>query len=511
MNINTIAKLACYFISGIRDYLTPLTYKLIYIFIIAISILSFILFYGKTLHDNTTELNDLWHNYSETEVQKSKALAEILRNFGYVGAIHYFKNYVLRKEERYFIWANESLEKTISAIDEYLALESGPEAKTQVYLFATTVNSYKEKLLLTKRLIAQNFDTKKIDDLVVVDDTEAREAIRHLVNAGNSSRSRAEVMAREKEVQLKNRILYGFIIIIICIVLGVAYLVVATYQIAKEYKESTLLFQSAPNAIIVADSTGLIMKANQKSLELFGYEENELIGVQIDKLLPEKKRKKKRADDTNPPVGEFNKVIPALKKNKTTFPASVTIAHYVLGFRHRTIAIVNDLTKQRKLESEATTDHLTSLANRKQGEIALERSIEEATFKKKPLSLILCDIDHFKKINDNFGHVAGDEILIAVAREISGLVRKSDLVMRWGGEEFLIVCPGLTGKDSHKRGEKIRRMIEKRFKNTGPKVTISIGITEFIAGTDTKKTFFERSDEALYQAKHNGRNQSCLI
>lgn len=128
------------------------------------------------------------------------------------------------------------------------------------------------------------------------------------------------------------------------------------------------------------------------------------------------------------------------------------------------------------------------------------------------LCLAICDVDHFKRINDTYGHLAGDKVLKILAKEISSRLRKTDFVARYGGEEFAIIMPGTSLEDAEPLINSVREKIEKcpfHFKEKLVQITMSFGLSCF-EELDTPEKVFERSDKALYRAKAGGRNQVCL-
>ena len=160
----------------------------------------------------------------------------------------------------------------------------------------------------------------------------------------------------------------------------------------------------------------------------------------------------------------------------------------------------------------AQKDPLTGINNRAAMDSALAREIEIARRHRTPLSLIVMDIDKFKSINDTYGHATGDEIIKSFAAVVNGIIRKTDMLFRYGGEEFVVVMSN-TGRDgSMLLAERIRRGIE-RMEVLLPKrrspVTVSLGVAS-LKGKEDGKTFFKRADRALYQAKTSGRNCVCL-
>ncbi|RMA97715.1 GGDEF domain-containing protein [Hydrogenothermus marinus] len=154
----------------------------------------------------------------------------------------------------------------------------------------------------------------------------------------------------------------------------------------------------------------------------------------------------------------------------------------------------------------AETDRLTDLYNKGKFNEVLSQEIERARRYKRPLSLIVFDIDHFKKINDTYGHKVGDEVLKALAKLVRKKVRKTDFVARWGGEEFVILAPETDLEGAKKLAEKIRQAVENYEFPTVKKVTISLGVAQ-LKEDDTPDDFIVRADKALYKAKEGGRNQ----
>lgn len=159
-----------------------------------------------------------------------------------------------------------------------------------------------------------------------------------------------------------------------------------------------------------------------------------------------------------------------------------------------------------------TVDGLTQVNNRRSFDEAIEREISRCRRYGRTLSLVLVDVDHFKKINDTFGHLAGDAVLKEVASAISKRIRKEDHLSRYGGEEFAVLTPEIDLKGAHAMAEKLRRMIEKHefsFDGEVIPVTISCGVGTLGKKGDTSAALVQRADEKLYEAKEGGRNQVC--
>jgi diguanylate cyclase (GGDEF)-like protein/PAS domain S-box-containing protein len=172
--------------------------------------------------------------------------------------------------------------------------------------------------------------------------------------------------------------------------------------------------------------------------------------------------------------------------------------------------VIFDITEYKQAEMElkrlATIDYLTGVFNRTTFKELIEREIERAQRYNKPLSMIMFDIDHFKKVNDTYGHSVGDYVLKTLAKIVREAIRKIDYLVRWGGEEFLIILPENNLDKAQTLAERIRQIIEHyTFDNVG-KVTVSLGVAEFKEG-DTEDTLINNSDSAMLKAKRKGRNR----
>lgn len=166
-------------------------------------------------------------------------------------------------------------------------------------------------------------------------------------------------------------------------------------------------------------------------------------------------------------------------------------------------------------EEVSLKDPLTGAANRRALDINLQQSISEATSLKRPLCLLMCDLDHFKKLNDTYGHAVGDEILKVFTHILTENVRQGDTVSRYGGEEFVIVLTRCDTATAARIADRMRLDIAARklaLNRNGQiisNITASFGIAQFLAG-DTPDTLLKRADAKLYEAKKAGRNRIAI-
>ena len=166
--------------------------------------------------------------------------------------------------------------------------------------------------------------------------------------------------------------------------------------------------------------------------------------------------------------------------------------------------------KNKKLEKLSTTDKLTNIYNRQKLDIELSKEVYRSNRTGHSFSLIMIDIDFFKSTNDLYGHQVGDLVLIEFANIVKKSLRKYDVFGRWGGEEFLIICPHTKKEGAKIKAESLREEIEKNeFKEVGKK-TCSIGVTTY-KKNDNEEIILNRADKALYKAKNHGRNKTIFL
>lgn len=168
----------------------------------------------------------------------------------------------------------------------------------------------------------------------------------------------------------------------------------------------------------------------------------------------------------------------------------------------------NAVWYQRAIQA-AKIDPLTGAHNRAAMNETIEREVELAHRYKSALSMLIFDLDHFKQINDNYGHITGDDVLRECVKCCNQALRSTDLLFRFGGEEFVVILPGVNANGAALAAERLRGVIEKHVFQCGQStvpVTISVG-TASLTMQENVKTLFERSDKALYSAKNSGRNR----
>lgn len=284
------------------------------------------------------------------------------------------------------------------------------------------------------------------------------------------------------------------------------------------------LIETTNDVVIITDATPLeaggprIVYVNRAFEELMGYAAEEVLG-QSPRLLNGPDTDAHTRSRIRKALREGTSLrTEILKYNKAGQPRWLDINLMPLrdpeGVITHYACIERDLTRykkiQRQLAQMAMFDSLTGALNRPAFFQHAEKEFSRAKRYHRPLSVIMLDIDHFKRINDQYGHQAGDHVLKIFVEACEEITRETDLLGRIGGEEFVLLLPDTPLNSAYYLAERLRERINKYPYLAGDmliEVTASLGVAEVQAGDDNFKALLHRADEALYEAKHSGRNR----
>ena len=294
-------------------------------------------------------------------------------------------------------------------------------------------------------------------------------------------------------------------------------------KLVKAERERAILskaLQEARDCVMVTDETGHILFVNRGFERLTGYAADEVIGK--EPFFIHAKEEEAAAQSNTGNISGNQSVTDAYRHYVTMTKKDGTLAYLIKdvstvmaddGLSSSDVCIAKDVTEQvkhrKRLERLAQTDQLTGLLNRHAGDAVLEEVQGQAETSDVPFSIILCDIDHFKRVNDRFGHLAGDSVLIQISTLLKNIVRGTDFCIRWGGEEFMIVLPGCPVLAAFKLAERIRMQLHQLEDELVGHFTMSFGVGEWSPG-ESQETLINRIDQALYEAKHAGRDRVIL-
>lgn len=264
--------------------------------------------------------------------------------------------------------------------------------------------------------------------------------------------------------------------------------------------------------IIKIDEQCNIVEASHEFTNLFGSEQEELIGSPLRKLFGdeiEDVHQEHIRDILSVQSKWCGELVFKAPKNEAIWLDAVITLYNPEDFESPKMytAIFHDITDKKRIELLSVTDPLTKLYNRnKFNEVFDYMSMRKHWSENNSFALIICDVDHFKKVNDTYGHPKGDEVLVNVAKTLSETIRTGDILARWGGEEFVCILPDVSQEKALYVAEKFRVALGELTISEVGHITASFGVSLHKSG-DTQETMMHRSDEALYKAKQNGRNR----
>jgi len=265
--------------------------------------------------------------------------------------------------------------------------------------------------------------------------------------------------------------------------------------------------------IVKTDGEFHITEVSKAFNAFFGFKKNELIGYPLQIIYSDKTPLTEYTlmQKTLQNLERWNGEIEIISKQSEPLWMDAVVTPWIEsgGFLSSYTAIYHDITDKKRLEILATTDPLTKLFNRyKFDEIFNIMLMREHWNADNSFAIVMADIDHFKQINDLYGHQRGDEVLVQIAEVLRETLREGDTLARWGGEEFIFLLPYVDVHRAALVADKLRVAVEKL--NLFVKVQLSFGVSLFVAG-DTQETLLNRADAALYKAKKNGRNRVELL
>lgn len=289
----------------------------------------------------------------------------------------------------------------------------------------------------------------------------------------------------------------------------------------KEHEEAIL--RTMGDGLVIANARGEIEKINLAGEKIFGISSDEAQGTKINRFMRDENAQEHDKSLINYNLNKESKIVehPAVvvgkRENGEEFPLEIHVTRAESKLGPFFVASLRDVTRRKAMEEElirlANTDTLTGAANRRAFLDALKVEIERALRYDHPICVMVCDLDHFKKINDTYGHGVGDEVLRGFVATTQSQLRESDLLSRFGGEEFAVMLPETGLEAARKIAQRLCDAVaETTYSALGEEVrmTVSIGLTNIQAGRESISAALNRADAALYDAKQEGRNRVVL-
>jgi len=283
------------------------------------------------------------------------------------------------------------------------------------------------------------------------------------------------------------------------------------------------LLESFPDAVLIIDLKGHIQLLNSAAESIFGYSAKELQDQHVNQLLPSDKRKKHLAQissfiqNPSPRIMGSRMDISATNREGEPFPVDIMLNNIELDNQKHIICVVRDVTSIKKMSDKleralkresklARHDPLTRVANRRLFDEHLKTMFHLSKRVDFVFTLVLIDIDDFKSVNDRFGHTVGDEVLIKTAEKLKSCTRKSDLVSRFGGDEFAIVLEHSKSNKIESVISKMHRVLKELYHDFEWPVSASIGAICCDEHPSSSEIIFKLADQTLYDIKKTGKN-----
>ena len=503
---------------SLPNYAAPQLFTRMYlIFAVLLCAVAALLWFSQTTSHQIRVLNQEWQQYGHSAQQKYKLLNDMRATFGYTGFIHHFKNYVIRRDPTYLLAAQSDMSAAQAALQHFRSLPMSNNEAEAVKRFKLVIDNYQRKLDAIDHKQAAQLSVSELDQQVRIDDAPAArslEVLTQVLDAAyvqTSNNTSQLLQLADRRLQLLSW--FGIpMLILLC-----AYCVYLVFRATHAKADLESLFTMIPDGFLVANTQGQIIRSNPRASDIFGFTAAELSGMTIEDLVdPEFAQQHAQLRESFGKTTQHRRMAPGnnsfvgVNKFGEKIPLDIAIASLPMSGEAHTIAMVRCKKTELELKRQSETDYLTGTYNRMGIDRLLIAELERSKRYDHSLSLILIDIDHFKRVNDQLGHLAGDAIITVVAELLKKESRPSDIVGRWGGDEFCILCPETCARDARGLAQRLQdklaqsNAIKPLTKMT---VTLSIGIAEFDSNrANTLEKIFASADQALYRSKQRGRD-----
>ncbi|ALO44146.1 sensor domain-containing diguanylate cyclase [Pseudoalteromonas phenolica] len=462
--------------------------------------------------NSTDDLQKSWDGKATMKVVNAIELAELERNLGYVGFIHHFKNYIIRREQQYFQQAERRYIKSKTSLSQLKNTLKDSTSHQHIAVILETLELYYQKLLYARD--NPQLDILQLDERVKVDDSKAQAALETLRLAILPKLKTLKTQTAQETKKISQR---NIILLTILLPLMLLSSLLTFKFLRKEFRSSRQLntiLNLSPDGILYIDSQGKIISSNESASAILGYSSEELCQMSVEELVPDElkeahqdNRKKFMSKPQSLDMSQRHENLLCKTKDRGEIEVAISLANKLIGKHFHTVCMIKDKTAHKKLAIEASTDHLTGLLNRRAFDSTLEIELQQCKHRQHPLTLILLDLDNFKLINDEYGHEMGDKALVFLANFLKSHSRKYDHIVRWGGDEFIIICPNLGPKDAVRFAQRLRKLFFDDESKWPEYQSLSIGIHTSMADENiSAKRLLTGADKALFLAKEHGKN-----
>lgn len=308
-----------------------------------------------------------------------------------------------------------------------------------------------------------------------------------------------------------------YLFLLVVIFAGLMFYFKKNYAIKIKNKELEIITSTMGSGLAILDTEGIVKFINNAALNMLGFSKEEILGSSFHEAVH-----KHAGSKENCPIFLSIKSVKNYDaddmfetKDGRHIDVSIRLRPLFIDDNHiGSILVFDDITERKQMEKKlfmlATVDHLTGLYNRRYTVEAMNKFKNQSDRYGYPLSVMMLDVDNFKKINDTFGHETGDEVLKTLAKTIKENIRASDIPSRWGGEEFLVVLPNTDLDGAVNLAERIREAVSRVEVGPVKRFTISVGVAQYDFG-ETIDDLVIKADRGLYEAKRSGKNRVVAV
>ncbi|WP_282177634.1 sensor domain-containing diguanylate cyclase [Vibrio nereis] len=491
--------------------------SLFFIVILAVIVNVLLVLYVVKQTDSIGKMEELMYEESPQKFALTQKLTEIERQLGYLGFIHHFKNYVIRRDIQYFYEASSKYQLLTFHLNELKTMVDDPYVLEEIDVLRATLDEYHHKLNLASQQYS-DLSVEALDSIVKVDDTAAAQAL-NTIQSSLSPAKEAIVASSRMQLAKMHSYMWQFNFLLL------PTLLVTTFFIIQMLKRSTYLSQEleqivdiSPDAILYLDKEGNILRANKRASLLFGYSAAEFQRMAIEDLVISPLRSKHQDyqqllhhREASIEIGGKFRPIQGISKDGKTLELNIAITSTMIVDKPRTVCVIKDMRIHNQLKQKAEQDHLTHLYNRRAIDHLMFRELCRSKKTSTDLSILVIDLDNFKSINDEFGHAYGDNALVRIADFLRENTRHYDLLGRWGGDEFILICPNLGAHNAIAYAQRLIQAFQQLSIAQGD-LGLSIGIATNSKQTQyDKKSLFDAADKALYVSKKRGKSRETHI
>lgn len=483
------------------------------------------------------------HEIHIHNLQKYNLYSKLMFYAGYGGYIHNFKNTVLRNDKSRLPLIEAQKSDILSTLKELKKLEDNPEHLELLKNIESTFKEYFSKHPILINAIQENWNPNDTDILVKVNDADVPANLMYLFI---ENRKQLDQAVHEQETRFEDfalpitftaltllffTVLFGFFVDRRNLNFHKATISNSeTISYLHQFYDGVL--ENIHDCIFITDQNGTIEECNQQAMDFFGYNEKELFGQNISVLIPPNEHKTNhdaymRSSSQKTKILNKGRFLEAIDKNGRLLPVKITVSPFESDLGLKYIGVVQDVRREHELMNKleeslqaykkaSLTDFLTGLLNRNGFYHSAPKLLALSDRNAASVAVIMIDIDHFKQINDQFGHDVGDLVLQKVSDCLQMSSREQDILARWGGEEFILLLQDIEKQQLLELAERTREAVENllvEHHHSTIDLTISIGLCYHSAepGIRQLEQMIKCSDNALYQAKENGRNRIEIL